>query len=59
MSKDDKAGAAAAQLLIDDEPDDWCAGPVPQDRKRGANASLQGQENIQHRMRRYAASQYL
>jgi cytochrome c oxidase assembly factor 4 len=37
MSKDDKAGAAAAQLLIDDEPDDWCVGPVPQDRKRGAN----------------------
>jgi cytochrome c oxidase assembly factor 4 len=24
MSKDDKASAAAAQLLIDDEPDDWC-----------------------------------
>ncbi|OAL00613.1 hypothetical protein IQ06DRAFT_293907 [Phaeosphaeriaceae sp. SRC1lsM3a] len=23
MSKDDKASAAAAQLLIDDEPDDW------------------------------------
>lgn len=24
MPKDDKASAAAAQLLIDDEPDDWC-----------------------------------
>jgi hypothetical protein len=24
MSKDEKASAAAAQLLIDDEPDDWC-----------------------------------
>jgi hypothetical protein len=24
MSKDQKASAAAAQLLIDDEPDDWC-----------------------------------
>jgi hypothetical protein len=24
MSKDDKASVAAAQLLIDDEPDDWC-----------------------------------
>ncbi|KAF2026155.1 hypothetical protein FB567DRAFT_330742 [Paraphoma chrysanthemicola] len=23
MSKDDKASVAAAQLLIDDEPDDW------------------------------------
>jgi hypothetical protein len=22
--KDEKASAAAAQLLIDDEPDDWC-----------------------------------
>jgi cytochrome c oxidase assembly factor 4 len=24
MSNDDKARAAAAQLVIDDEPDDWC-----------------------------------
>jgi hypothetical protein len=24
MPKDEKASAAAAQLLIDDEPDDWC-----------------------------------
>ncbi|KAL6152103.1 hypothetical protein ACJQWK_04848 [Exserohilum turcicum] len=23
MTKDDKAGVAAAQLMIDDEPDDW------------------------------------
>jgi len=24
MSNEDKSRAAAAQLLIDDEPDDWC-----------------------------------
>jgi hypothetical protein len=24
MSNDDRARAAAAQLVIDDEPDDWC-----------------------------------
>ena len=24
MSNEDKARAAAAQLVIDDEPDDWC-----------------------------------
>jgi len=24
MSNEDKSHAAAAQLLIDDEPDDWC-----------------------------------
>jgi hypothetical protein len=24
MAKDEKVAAAAAQLLIEDEPDDWC-----------------------------------
>ena len=26
MSKDTKAQAAAAQMMVDDEPDEWCAG---------------------------------
>lgn len=35
MSKDGKASAAAAQLLIDDEPDDWCVQLRGLQRKNG------------------------
>jgi hypothetical protein len=54
MSKDEKASVAAAQLLIDDEPDDWCdlvAGLVRNERAD----ETQGQEDLQHRLRRYVA----
>jgi hypothetical protein len=53
MSKDEKAGAAAAQLLIDDEPDDWYVGPLPLKSGKQELTPPQGQENLQHGVRRY------
>ncbi|KAA8615485.1 CHCH domain-containing protein [Pyrenophora tritici-repentis] len=53
MSNDDKARAAAAQLVIDDEPDDWdkriystgCAGTLADAKPEPSSNLLRSDEN--------------
>jgi hypothetical protein len=55
MSNEDKARAAAAQLVIDDEPDDWCEALafLPNPRERDAEIRRSGGSKISERKQNF------
>lgn len=52
MSSDDQEARAAAQMVIDDEPDDWCVDASFLFEAEAVTNCEQGQADLQHGVRR-------